>query len=314
MYTDYAVQLHTKTAQSGAAVHIDSIVDARINVNLRTGLEAGDGSPYATFGSLVEGGPSARFTTLDLKAFLDACGTTGMLIDRDATHPGVTLFFQSYAAGATRGGAGTHISEVFGNGILVPRTLTMNRIGQGSASLMAELVAVKQDAIEPMVSDEAASLPADVYPTVSAAWTLGPLILNATTIDKVQSAIVDFGIVLVAENADSQIYPTKVSIDSIRPSIVVAGLDVADLVTLTEEGAYYTATQVVLYARKKAEGATITADGTAEHIKLTLGKARIEPVSIDGTPKTLGYLITPWYTAGGSPVDPIAINTASAIT
>ena len=85
------------------------------------------------------------------------------------------------------------------------------------------------------------------------------------------------------------------------------------LATLTVDGAFYTASQVTLYGRKRDEGTgTYVADGTAEHLKFTLGKCRIDPTGISGNPKEIGMVITPWDTPGG--VAPIAFSTASAIT
>jgi hypothetical protein len=76
------------------------------------------------------------------------------------------------------------------------------------------------------------------------------------------------------------------------------------------DGAYYTASQVKVYARKKAEGGTFVADGTAGHMSFTMGKCRVEPS--DAGPGLINIKITPWSTPGS--VAPLAINTAVAIS
>ena len=313
-WTDWAVKLHTKTAQAGAAVHLHGITDQSLNTELQVLLGRGDGLPYNTFGAIRSGAPAGAFSTSQLKAFLDACGMTGMLIDADGTHPGVVMYFQKEAEGSTRdaANAGTHQSYTFANGILVPRTLSMSH--GGDAVLAAGLIARKTSAVEPLVFNEADSLTASIYPTVATMFGLGPVDFNSTTFDGLDSVEVDFGLQVRASGADGDVFPTRTVIVMIQPVVRMSGVHVDITSTLTEEGKYYTAEQVVFYAKKRAEGATYTADGTAEHIKFTLGKCLVVPDAIQGDPKSINVTITPWYTAGGSPVAPMAINTASAIT
>jgi len=312
-WTDWALKLHTKTAQAGAAVHVAGIRSLGVDPSLRTALEAADGSPYATFGSLVAGAPGMTLSTSDLKTFLDQCGVAGMLVDADAGHPGVVGYFQKMAAGGTRDalGAGTHVSTTFSDGLLVPRRLSAAH--GGTAVLEAALVGAKADGTVPYALNEADSLTAATYPAVSSVWTVGPVKLNATPLAGVQSVAVDFGLAVTAEAADGDLYPSVASILSIRPSISVTSRHVDITGTLTEAGVEYAASQVVVYLRKRDEGGAYVADGTAEHVKFTLGKCRVEWATA-GDPKTLTAVITPWYTAGGSPVAPLAVNTASAIT
>jgi len=311
-FTDYALKLHTLTAQSAAAVYVDSVQDQSLNSELQTRTEGGDGQVYNTFGSLISGAPVARISTFDLKAFLDECGLEGMLIDADGTHPGVVMYWQKYAQGGTRAGAGNHISTTIKNGILVPRTIEMPH--QGNATLSAEAVARQESTDGPLTFNEADDLPSGVYPATSVLWGLGPVDFNSVTIDGLKNASIDFGIGLLVEGGDNDIYPTFVSVQRIQPVITLSGVHADVLSTLTEDGVYYTAEQITFYAKKRAEGGTFVADGTAEHIKFTLGKCRADWMSVAADPKTIDIRLTPWYTAGASPKSPMAINTASAIT
>jgi hypothetical protein len=313
-FGDWAVKLHAKTAQAAAAVMIDGILSQGVHPNLRSGLVGSDSSPYNTWGSLMAGGPMARFSTNDLKAFLDACGVTGMLVDADGAHPGVVMYWQKYAEAGTREilASGTHISATIPNGLLVPRGITLPH--QGNAEVSAELLARQLGAVAPLTWNEAANLDAGVYPATSVLWTLGKVMLNAVQVEGVKSASIDLGIGAYTEGSDSDIYPTVTGIERIQPSVRLSSVHPDITATLTEDGVAYAATQVVLYARKRAEGGSFVADVTPEHIKFTLGKCRVECVGVAGSPKTIDVLITPWYTAGVSPVSPIAINTASAIT
>ena len=159
-YTDFAVKLHTLTAQAGGAVFIDSITDASINSRLNVGLARGDGQVFSDFGSLISGAPAASFSTLDLKGLLDAAGLTGLFVDADGTHPGVQLYFRKYAEGGTRVADATaeHIEWTFANGILVPRSLSMTH--QGQAQIAVEVIGRQKGATDPLSVDETAQLPA----------------------------------------------------------------------------------------------------------------------------------------------------------
>jgi len=313
-WTDWAVKLHTKTAQSGAAVHVDDIQSVDLSPELMTRVSRGDGNYYNSHGALVNGKCNFQFTTGDLKALLDECGVTGMLIDSD-TNPGVVLYFQKMTQGATRDAlnAGTHISTTFGDGLLYPVSLTMP--DREDAILTTRGDAISSDgSTAPYAFSETASLTAATYPATAVRHCLGKVVLNATTISGLKSVDVQFGINVALDKGDSDVWDTHVCIASIEPVITFSGLHVDDTATLTEAGAYYTAEQIVFYAKKRDEGGTLVADGTAEHIKFTLGKSRVDLVSIGQDPKRLNARITPWATLGGSAVAPIAINTASAIT
>lgn len=312
LFTEYAVKLHALTAQAAAAVYIDGIQEVGINSQLETRVDGADGSVYNTFGALVAGAPVGRFTTNDLKALLDAVGLEGMLVDADGTHPGVVLYKQKMKQGGTREaiGSGVHLSWTIANGILVLRSIELPHQGQARAT--AEVIARKSGATAPVVFSATDTLPA-ASPSVDVEWTLGKVVLNATTIDGLEMASIDFGVDVAVDTKDSDVYPTFVGVRRIQPSIVLAGVHADQLSTLTVDGASYSASQVVLYAKKLAAGGTHVADATAEHVKFTLGKCRVDWTEVAGDPARINMRITPWYTVAGA-VSPIAINTASAIT
>jgi hypothetical protein len=237
-----------------------------------------------------------------------------MLIDADGTHPGVVAYFQKAALGGTRTAPATaeHITTTMENGILVPRTLSMEH--GADAELTFEAIPIKSGSDDPLAFDEAAAIPTDVYPSASQVFTLGKVDLNSTEITGLKRAEITFGHELDIDAGESDIYPTFVSIDQIIPEITLGGVEVDVLSTLTEDGVYYAAETVTIYAKKRAEGGTFASNVSEVHIKFTLGKCRVEYTSISGSPKTIDMKITPWYTHSGSPVSPIAVDTTAAIT
>jgi hypothetical protein len=312
LFTDYALKLHAKTAQTGGAVYIDGIQSQGINVDHAVRVEGADGAVYNTFGSLVSGAPIGRFVSNDLKTVLDACGLTGMLIDADGTHPGVVQYFDRYVPGGTRGVAGQALSCTVASGLMTLVSLELAH--RGTATVTGQFHGCSATGVAPIAWNEADSVPAAAYPAVSAAWTLGKIMFNSEVLVGAQRVGVDFGVGIISEARDSDIYPSVISIQRIQPIITIVGAEIEDTSWLTEDGIGYAASQVIFYARKKAEYGTFTANETAEHIKFTLGKCRIGIGGIEGDPKQITVRVTPWYTAGVSPVAPISINTASAIT
>ena len=145
-------------------------------------------------------------------------------------------------------------------------------------------------------------------------WTVGKVLFTAAQLEGVTSVSIDTGFQLLVESGDSDIFPTTVSIQKIQPSITMRSRHVDIWNTLTVNGLSYVTDAVVFYAQKRAEGGTFVAAGTAEHIKFTLGKCRIEPMGISGDPAEIELKITPYYTSAATPKYPITISTASAIT
>lgn len=304
LWTDYSVQVGSN--------YVDGITSASVNQQLSTMVEAADGNVFATFGSLVKGAPAARFSTLDVAAGITRAGTQSVAIGSNPAS--VILFFRSRAAGGSNaaGNAGTHVSCTIAAGMLVPRRISA-RSG-GNASMDVEVFGSNSSGTDPFAYSNSANLPGNT-PGVAQVWTIGKVVLNSTVLDGLESIDVDFGVGVGIEARDSDVFPSFVYVTGQRPTIRVKGVHIDQLAgaAITADGFYYTAAQVVFYFRARAEGGTFVADGTASHIKFTLGKCRVDPIGIEGDPKNVDLLITPWLDTGG-PTNPIAVNTASAIS
>lgn len=312
LYTDYPLVLDAETAQGGTAKYVNGTTS--INPQLTTATQASDGEVYNTMAFLQSGEAVASTTTADLKEFFDECGTTGMLVDSGVNGDGIIIYYQKYAQGGTRASGSVQHKTTIGDGLLVPRTLNMPH--RGICSLSADTLAISSNGVlNPLTFAETGALPAATYPAVDATFTLGKVDLNSTQIQGVTNVSIDFGLQVIRESADSDIYPTFVSVQMIQPAITISTKHLSDTTTLTEAGVEYAASTVKIYARKRDEGGTFVADGTSEHISFTMGKCRVDPVSISGGASgDLQFRITPWYTAGGSAVTPITIDTTAAIT
>lgn len=311
LFTDFALELDADV-QSGTPVFINGIQDMAINSELQTFVEGGDGALFNSFGSLIAGAPTGRLSTVDLKAFLDACGTTGMAI-ASVTQAGVRAIFQKYLRGGTREAAAStvHVTALFGDGIMVPRTLSMSH--QDTSRLTAEIIGASVSANPPIVIGLNNALPAPaVFPAITEEWTLGAVFLDTVRLEGVRSVTIDFGIDILTESGDSDLFPTFVSIRRIQPIITFAQANLNRLGTITANGQFLTSGKVRVHALKRVVGGTVASDVTAEHIRFTMGPSRVDWASIDGDPKSLAGRIMPWAIPGSSPTDPMTINTAIA--
>jgi hypothetical protein len=313
VYTNWPVTLDADTAQSGTPVYVN-VQSLSLNNELQTALARASGDLYASYGFLRRGDPAADFTSFDLKEFFDAVGIEEMLIDSGASGDGVKLFFQKMDKGGTRKShsSGEHMSTTIGDGVLYGTTVELPAGGDGQVT--ARIIALSSDgSTHPLSFSESASLPSGVNPQVDAMYTAGKVDLNGTELDGKQSVTINLGPnPTSARHADSDIYPTHVSMESFAPTIEIITQHIDITSTLDEAGSYYGAGNVVVYARKRSEGGALVDAATAEHMSFTMGKCRIEVSSIDTDPKQARILCTPWDTPGG--VAQIAINTATAIS
>ncbi len=305
-FTDFALEIDT-----GTKSYIQGIQDQGLDPGLQELLEGGSGSNYNSFGAIAKGAPSADITSTDIKAVLDLTGATGMPIDEDHL---VTMYNMRRLNGAAQADddSGLHQSALFSQGIMIPRTLSADH--QGTAKITLSILAIKAGEVDPIVYTHNANLPAGVKPGVSDLYTMGPIKLNTTLLDGSKTVSIDFGITAEPDSSDGDIYPSFVSIGKVQPTITATTQHIDLAGTLTMAGKYYVASHVICYLRKRAEGGTYVADITAQHIKITLGKCLVLPGKISGNPKQMSVKIVPWHTGGVTPVYPLAINTASAIS
>ena len=314
-FTDWAVVLDADTAQGGAAVYIAGIRDMSLASNIVVGRAKGNESVYRTHGSIRSGAPIARFSTPDIVDLMGESSIEGMLIDAGDDGDGIILFEPRRKSGGTVEAADSslHNKRTIANGMFTPSGIEVAS-PDDLAIITAEIQAIQSGAVAPVTFNETADLPAGVYPTVDATFGMGKVDLNGTELDGKQSMNISFENPMTPDKGDNDIYPTHVSIEDINPviSIVTRHADLTSV--LTEDGAFYTASQVIVYLQKRAEGGSFVAVGTAEHVKMTIGKCFVIWDDLAGDPKNMTVSIFPWRTPGGSPVEPITFNLASAIT
>lgn len=269
-------------------VLLDTTKVAGVNARNITGggevrAEPADGNLNPTFISTTGQKPAASFTTMAIAtalAKLNAADGTYWTI----TGAGCVMYARTHVAGGTRAGASLHRSYTFNLGIVIPRTLTVDH--QGDATLDCDVIITYDGNNDPVViSADTISLPSGFNDIERFALpTSGGIVIGnddgsptPATLSSVRSMSIDFGVTATTEGADSDVWDTQSSIQSIAPVITLNGIDIAWLQAsgITDKvpfaGLSIEHASTAIYLRKRATGGTFVADATAEHIKFTAG-------------------------------------------
>jgi len=289
-------------ANAGAAVRLGGIVSQSITPGDAVAGEQTDGEVYPQLSTVNASGPGATFATLSLSQALGLCGLGGRAITQ-APAEEITLYDRLHLDGGSRAGGSTNRSFEFLNGILIPRTLSVDHQGNGSISY--ELTSTSVDgSTSPLTISEAVALPA--LPDVDDRYTLGPLTIGGVAIDSVKSFSLDFGLQVVPEGGDSTIFPTFVSIRAGVPTLTWSGIDATwfSAAKVPLLGLAGTNANTIQYLRKRSPGGTFVADVTAEHISIAAnGIATVSTLSGQtNSPKTVSIQLRTNQDPSNSPV------------
>lgn len=290
---------------------LDQITNQSHNFNQNIVKMMSDGAADPTFSAVGKLSSDIKFTTGKVATALANGGLSGFVIDSDGTNPGVDFYLQQHQPGGTRKTGSDHIKATLANGILVPQSLSAG--SEDPAKLEFLAVGVYDGTNDPISYTLNQALPAD---TISAdqMFFSGPVSINGTAIEGVQSFDLDFGVNLNRKGGDGLPYDTFVNIANREPVIKFTTLDVDTALSLVgPNGAGHTA-DCHYYLRKAADGGTRVADATAQHIKLSTHKGSIIVRSINGGSGEIVGAEVEIHPVYDGTNDVITINTASAIT
>lgn len=289
---------------------IPAILDQSCDLDSLVRAESVSGQVYARHQALITQKPVVRFSTYDIAAALDLISLTGSNI-ADLSN-GLLLHAYKHAAGSTRAGAASHRKYQIKAGIIVPRILNVTY--PGDAILTYETIIIYDGSNNPIIFTDLQSVPA--LSGAGARFTLGPMTLESDLLGQIRAFNLDFGINVVSEGSDSDIWPTFASIESINPVIRIDGIDPlwldSDVIPLTGHAATHANTKI--YLKKRSSGGTYEDDITAEHIKFTAaGLATIESPFTGARGEAMGCSLTLPLNYDGTN-DPLVIDTSAAIT
>lgn len=282
--------------------------------NIATGTEVrgepSSGEVWARFQALYAQKIAPGFTTQAIATALAAVGATGWSL---ASHgSGLALYAQKHADGSTRASGSSHRKYQFTKGILAPRTLDVDH--RGDATLTFEAVIAYDGSNDPLAITDAAAIPS--ITSDAERFTLGPVAIGGISLPEVRRFSIDFGLDVVSEGADSDVWDTFASVRTQQTVLTLRGIDVewlkaANIPLIGKAGTHANTT---IYLRQRAQGSTFVANGTAEHIKFTAdGLAWIDQAFDAGENDAAETALTMRLRYDGTNA-PLTTNTASAIT
>lgn len=275
--------------------------------------DTSSGEVYPTHLALVAQNVRATFSSTDLATCLALIGITGLALTDD--NP-LNLYAYAHALGGSRTAGATHRSYTFNSGIVVPRRITADH--QGDARIEYEVLPVYDGTNDPVVITDTVTPPTNG--TDTARFAIGGAAIEGIAFSHFRSWELDFGLIVDQEGADSDIWPTFVSIQEAMPVFRFRGVDVewlkAAAIPLTGLSGIHANTKFFL--RKRQQGSTngYVANGTAQHISFTANGLAVVESAFDGTadrnPPAEVSIAMPLKFDGTNA--PVVVNTATAIT
>lgn len=258
-----------------ASTVIGGITQQSISLASEIGRDITSGDLYPGHQSVRSQVSAANWTTKAIAAAFGQCPILGT--DIGGLAGGLKLYAQKREQGNQREAGSTHRTYTINEGIVVNGVLSVPN--QGDAELTQRAVVIYDGSNLPIVETDATALPsaaADVE-----RFTLGPVTLESLSFDHITNLAVDFGINVSMLAADSDLYHTFGSIQSIAPVVTLSGIDAEWLKSskIPFAGLALTHANSKIFLRQRKEGNAFWADVNvpSKHIKITLdGLATIE--------------------------------------
>lgn len=239
------------------------------------------GQINATFQAVIAQKHIPTFSTQAVGTTLTKIGTQGWTI------AGVffAMYAQKWAAGAGRASGSVHNKYVYRNGLVVPESLS---VAHGENASLSCIGHITFDGSNSPIVVTANNVLVTGF-VENERFGLGPITIAGKTIANVKSIELSFGLDVVSDGSDGDIWDTFVSLRSVQPILTIRGtqLDIAESGNFPV-GGYTSATQVIAVGTPCTHANTIfylrkrTASGyvpkaTVEHIKFTMaGYAHVE--------------------------------------
>lgn len=288
---------------------LTGIQNVRIDKGNQHSVVGGDGSAYSTFVSLMRQVNALTFDTTMIATALGIAGMSGLKIDAATTPFGFNTYWQAYADGAIRGGNGTNIKNNIKKGLLIPTSISVSH--GGNAVLSYALAIIWDGTNNPVITTLSQNLPAVAQ--VTELFTLGPVNINGTNLEGIQSIQINFGMSPLRVGGDGAIWDSFAAIEAVEPSAIITTTDMNVENTLSLIGTVQGATASQFFLRKKTAGAASVANATEEHIEFTMEKGTLIVNDESAAHRANGLSTVLFQPTWDGSNDPFAIDITAAI-
>lgn len=300
-----AMNTHVLYAVDVNGTLIDGITNQSVGLGVQKAINRNDGSPHPRFAGVLSQKPTISVTTKAIAKALGVLGNHGAAISAN-----VTLFFYKTAENGLRASGSSHLKLVIAAGLVVPRVLRASQ--DQEAELTFEIFPISSDgSTAPIAITDSQALAGT--PNSAEKFTLGPAKFNGTNCQP-QSLEIDFGLNVETKSHSGFVFPVRAHVATTEPMVKATSLDMSLLATLGLSGAAQGSTDSVFYVRKLSEGGTRVADGTTQHVSITVDEGIINPMQAgagEGQDASLDIELAVTYDGSN---DPLVLSTSAAIS
>lgn len=220
--------------------------------------------------------PTGSWTTSDLFKVLDGIDLTAGLCLSSATI--LSAWANQNCAGDL--GNGNHLVRTASNAFTIIQSISARQGETATATIESCFLSSTGFAV-PMTSVVNGNLSSQSF---QAEYRLGPVKINGTTLNGVTGFTVNPNVKYEKRYTDGGIFPTHTFLITVEPTVDITFEN--QTYANTFGTIFATMTSAYCYLRKKAEGGTVVADGTAEHIAISFGDGIISMEQISGQGRT----------------------------
>lgn len=241
------------------------VEDRQVDPQVTEIVKRAAGEVRPSYRAVMSVTPEISMTTTDVKTALDNIGRTGLGVKSGNAIETLNFYFTDYAEHSDRTAGAAHFRVAVKECLGVPQQLSWSQ--EGDAQLTLLFATTYDGTNEPFLFQDSVSLPASLF--VDELFTGGKAVVNNVELNGVVGMTYDFGINIFRSGAAGSARPLFVAIQNAQEQIELQTLEIPSLSTFGLLGT--TATNAsICYLTKMDELGDRVANGTAEHISLTL--------------------------------------------
>jgi hypothetical protein len=187
----------------------------------------------------------------------------------------ITVPYKSRSTGGSFASGANHSALSGASALIIPTQIEASQDADAGASLTGEIHWLSADGLAAGATGSTGnSLGAQSF---SAEFALGPAFINTVEVPGVQSIRVNPGITLVKSSAKGLVRPTKISIQTVMPTMEITTDDIDGLVARLN--AFTAMTSANIYLRKRVDSGVYSA--TTDNVRFTFAAGLIFDDSVD---------------------------------
>jgi len=280
-YQIHAATLHTTDLNAGSLITLGG--ETSMELNTGTEVTSDDsGTLYDEVVSMVRQMPDARLITKSIAQWLTYIGLAGYCIASDGSHPGLRLYCSVLNDCKNPPAATDNLRYTIAKGLVILGQLQANR---GQDATLTFMVHALSDGTNAPISGTYTGI---TLPTVSTheQFELGACKFGNVTLSDLASLTIDFGVQITAKTPEmGSVWPESIAVRKIQPIVTLSGFNptVLDNTLIPLAGKQASHAQTILQLKKRAAYSTFVADGTAQHIRLTVNGMAYVPQAFSGS-------------------------------